>query len=124
LTLPLSDRLFLIPEVSYTEMDADGDANSYDSVAGGLAASYTHGQLEIFIQGQFSMDQYEQSNPVFNAKREDDNYGISAGLSYREPLGWENIRADVIVGNQFRESNIDFFESNSKWLAVGLTWNY
>lgn len=123
-TLPLSDRIFLIPDVSYTEMDAKGSANSYDAIAGGLVATYADGPLEIFIHGQISKDQYDQSNPVFDTKRVDKHYSVTAGVSYIEPLGLKNIQADLIVGSEHHDSNIDFFESNSKLLAVGLAWHF
>jgi hypothetical protein len=121
-TLPLSDHIFLIPDVSYTDMDAKGSANSYDAIAGGFATAYADGPLEIFIHGQLSEEQYVQSNPVFNTKREDKHYSITAGVSYIEPFGLNDIQVDLIVGSGLRDSNIDFFESNSKLLAVGLAW--
>jgi hypothetical protein len=124
LTLPLSHRFFLIPDISYTEMDADGEANSYDAISGGLVAAYINGPVEVFIHSQYGEEQYDQSNPVFNIKRKDKNFGVTAGVSYIEPFGWKNVQADLVTGSSLRDSNISFYQSNSILLAMGFTWWY
>jgi hypothetical protein len=122
--LPFSERVLLVPEVSFMEMDAKGGASSYDAVAAGFVATYADGPLEIFIYSQLSKNKYDQPNPVFNTKREDKHYSITAGVSYMEPFGLKDMQADLIVGHGFSDSTIDFFESNSKLLAIGCTWRY
>ena len=124
LTLPLTDNFFLIPGASFTHTDARGDASSHDSGEYNLTVAYQNDNFEVFAYGYLGDAKFDEPNPVFRKKRKDKRYGITTGISYLKPFGWNNIKLDLMIGESQQNSNIHFFDSREKFLAAGLTYEY
>lgn len=124
LTFPVSDNLYLTPGASHIQVNAKGDANSRTSTSLNLTIAYLKNNFELFAHGYFKTAEYDEPNPVFRKKREDDSSGITTGISYLKPFNWENIKLDLIVGQSQRDSNIHFFDSNEEFLATGITYEF
>lgn len=124
LFLPIDRYFYVIPELSYKHTDAKGDANSFNRIRGNLTLVYQRNQIEYFINGYFNKDRYEKPNPVFNIKRQDESYGLTLGASYREPLGWEDIKLELITGEARQDSSIHFFDTTGQFVALGLSYQF
>lgn len=121
-SLPLTDRLILIPGLHYSRTDSDGDATSYSGSSANLTAVYQQGSLEFFIDGSNSKARFDEPNPVFNIRRDDNNYGFTVGASYVEPFGLSNIRIEGYANESRRNSNIPFYDSRNGLLAIAVTY--
>jgi len=124
LTFPLTDNFFLIPGASYTLTNAEGSANNYSSEELNLTVAYQKDSFEAFVEGYLVDAKYDEPNPVFRKKREDERYGITTGISYLNPFGWNNIKLDLLIGYSRENSNIHFFDSREEFMAAGLTYEY
>jgi len=124
LTFPLTDNFFLIPGASYTLTNAEGSANNYSSEELNLTVAYQKDSFEAFVEGYLVDAKYDEPNPVFRKKREDERYGITTGISYLNPFGWNNIKLDLLIGYSRENSNIHFFDSREEFIAAGLTYEY
>lgn len=124
MTLPLSDHVFLIPSVGFVRTDAEGSANSFTTNGADLTIIYQTDQLEVFGSVYYSDTEYRKVNPVFDTKRKNSSYGVTAGARFLNPLGWENISIDLIFINYRKNSNIHFYDMREDLLAAGLSYHY
>jgi len=124
LTLPMTARVFIIPELIHTQRQTDGEAHRYHSPEARLALAYLADPWEVYVHGYVGKDNYRHEHPVFGTKREDTRTGFTAGVSYSEPLGWRDLQANVVVGNAVVDSTIPFYDATVQVVTMGLTWRY
>ena len=117
-------RVRLLPTLRYIRGDAEGDANSYNSLAPQLSLQYFGHQLQVALNASVKGEWYDDTHPVFDKTRKDYNLGLFAILGYKDPFGWKNFRIDWFNGASLQKSNIDFYESTSYLTALGLGYMF
>jgi hypothetical protein len=124
LTLPLTDKFYIIPEVKYVNAKAEGEANNYATTGLDVALFFQFKNFELFGSVYFDKTDFPVSNPLFTTKRQDDRYGAAAGISYLLPFDWGTTKLDFIISSSYQDSNIHFFDKRDEAAMVGLTYQF
>jgi len=104
--------------------DADGDANSFNQFQGKVSFVLPRDQWLFFGNVALKWAEYDESNPIFNKTRDDVTYGMTIGLTYAAPFGWNNFMASAFTSYKKQNSNIKFYDSTKMIVALGLAWQF
>ena len=124
-TVFASDSTKLTPVLSYTRGDTDGRAVGYDGYRVGLETSHVIRKrhfTSLFLDYEYR--KFLESNPVFNERQKDNEYGITATYSYLAPFGWKNMRIIALAKYVRSTSNISFYEIKNAGVSIGFGWEY
>jgi len=124
LTHSLAEGLYIEGGVSYFQSDAAGNANKFSSISIDLGLVYTFEGLDFYISGDINSTKFDYIHPIFESKREDDNYNLSLGFSYKEPFNWDSTSFEVFVGTYNTVSNINFYDEESIIFATGFSYEF
>lgn len=122
--LPLGNGLFFEPALTYTRGDAKGDAMSYDEYGTRLSLVKMSGKHRIAGNLFYSYAEHDETNPVFNRKQKDDNWGAFAFYSYKAPFNWQNASFTLFGAWTDTRSNIRFYESDMFSVAAGMAYTF
>jgi hypothetical protein len=111
-------RNTLTPQVSIFSEDLDGEAMANTGVDVQLTYLYDGDPITLVLNGYVGQADFDKSNPVFDKTREDDRYGASATVYYKNPWGWgllgsEPMRFFVTGAYYAVDSNIDFYNQEA-----------
>lgn len=113
----------LAPQITFFSEDLDGEAMT--NTGGDLQLTYIYDgdPISLVLNGFVGQADYDKSNPVFNKTREDDRYGASATVYYKNPWGWSLLGSEpmrfFVTGAYYAvDSNIDFYKQEA---VLGLT---
>lgn len=123
-TMALYENLYLEVGINYFHANAEGKANSFNAKGFDVGLVYIAESTEAYISAKIDSIDFTASNPVFNQKREEDNYTISAGFSYKNPFALKNLSAEFFTSTSNRNSNITFFNANDTNLALGVNYEF
>lgn len=113
------------PVFSYTRGDTDGRAVGYDGFRMGLETSRVFRKRHFTsIYLDYEHRKHLESNPVFNKKQKDNEYGITATYRYLAPFGWEHARIIALAKYDISTSNISFYETRGAGISIGFGWEY
>lgn len=115
----LGERHRLVPSFVYTDFDLDGDAMANESYDALLTYLYFGSKFNVILNGSFGKNDYDKRNPIFNKTREEDTYGLSARVSYKQPFGLKDWNAFVSGAWYLEDSNIDFYQTELAVVTVG-----
>lgn len=124
LTKAVINNLYLEGGLSYFYADAEGEANSFNAKGLDLSLSYISDSFDFYIAGEIQQTEFASYNPVFNRKRDEDNYNVHIGASYKDPFGWGGASLDALLGVSNRDSNIAFFDEESVAFTTGLSYDF
>jgi hypothetical protein len=120
----------LVPQFVLFYEDLDGEAMA--NTGGDLQMTwiYNGDPLAFALNGYVGLADYDKRNPVFGKTREDDRYGVSATVYYKNPWGWSLFGSEpmrfFVTGAYFGvNSNIDFYNQEAILGMAGITfrWN-
>lgn len=115
----------VIPTLTYTNYDLDGDAMAQDGYQAELNYAYTgFDRWELIsnvVVGKLSSD---DRNPIYDKKADSVHRGISLGATYKEPFGLKNWRARLVANYGEEDSNINFYDTRVKSLSLGMLYNF
>lgn len=122
----------LAPAFRYAKNDLDGDAMSNDAYTFQLTYLYAGDTINFAGNALFGRADYDAANPIpafNNQTREDDLYGGTATLFYKNPFGWEWFGSDKIsfygtVAYFISDSNIDFYTTELTMGVVGIMYRF
>ncbi len=111
-------RNTLTPQIAIFSEDLDGEAMANTGVDLQLTYLYDGDPVSLVLNGYVGQADYDKSNPVFDKTREDDRYGASATVYYKNPWGWallgsEPMRFFVTGAYYGVDSNIDFYNQEA-----------
>ncbi len=124
LTIPLSDSFFLAPGIYFSEREADGDAQSNEEVGAQLGVQAIFGRHSIMGTIGASASRYDQINPIFGKRRDSESAGIFSVYSYDKPFNLNNTVFTVMSGVEEVDSDIDFYDSSSAFVATGIAYTF
>lgn len=122
--LPLAPGVMLKPGVFYTLADAAGEANSFDQYGLRLQSIYRKDRHFLTATLTYSRLSGTVTNPVFGTRQADDSMSLFALYSYAEPFGWKNWNLLGIGFWQQNDSTINFYDSDTLGLGVGLGYRW
>ena len=124
LTFPMSAYFYIIPKVHYAHAKAEGDVNSYTTTGFELTVFYQTRKFDFFANAYLNTNKYHKVNPIFNTKRNENNYGVSVGISYLTLFDWQNTSFELMLSNTRNDSDIHFYDKRETVLMSGLTYSF
>jgi hypothetical protein len=124
LTLPITNHFYIITGANYARARSEGEANRYTTSGFEMTVFYEHDLFEVFGHVYQNNTKYSKPNPVFDIERQDSSKGITVGISYLEPLSWNNTALDFIVSTTRRDANLYFYDEREEMVAFGLTYKF
>ncbi len=111
-------RNTLTPQIGIFSEDLDGEAMANTGVDLQLTYLYDGDPISLVLNGYVGQADFDKSNPVFDKTREDERYGASATVYYKNPWGWTLLGSEpmrfFVTGAYFGvESNIDFYNQEA-----------
>jgi hypothetical protein len=108
----------LVPQIALFYEDLDGEAMANSGGDFQLTWILDKDPLSFAFNGYIGMAEYDKSNPVFGKTRDDERYGASATVYYRNPWGWTLFGSEpmqfFVTGAYFAvDSNIDFYNQEA-----------
>lgn len=120
-----NDTTKVTPLLSYTRGNADGEAMGYDGYRIGLETKHAFGKRHrTSLYFDYEHRRHLDSNPVFNKRQKDDEFGITGTYSYLAPFGWKNTSIILLAKYDRSTSNITFYEIRDAAVSVGFGWEY
>jgi hypothetical protein len=118
-------RHTLAPAFIYTNDDRDGDAMKSDSYDFQLIYAYLGDTFSFTGNAFIGWADYDDKNPIYDKKQDDDRYAIQGTLYYKNPWSWSLFGSDPMnffVNAAFAEtnSNIDFYDQEAILVGGGV----
>lgn len=119
----------LTPQIAIFSEDLDGEAMANTGVDVQLTYLYDGDPITLVLNGYVGQADFDKSNPVFDETREDDRYGVSAIVYYKNPWGWtllgsEPMRFFVTGAYYGVDSNIDFYNQEAMLGMGGVAFRW
>jgi opacity protein-like surface antigen len=104
----------LTPEIALSYDDLDGEAMANTGLDLKLNYTYLGDPITLVLNASVGQADYDKSNPIYGKTRDDDRYGVSATVYYKNPWGWklfgsEPMQFFVTGAYSLTDSNIDFY---------------
>jgi hypothetical protein len=122
--LKAGERFSIIPEVLYELGDYDGNANSYNSYGGAVAAEYRFDILKLSARVYGRKVKFDSMNPIYLETRDENYYGAGILAFYPDPFGFKNFILSVGLNANATNSNITFFDNHQTmgYMALGYSF--
>ncbi|PKF77106.1 hypothetical protein CW749_23360 [Vibrio sp. vnigr-6D03] len=122
--VPLSRTTFLLPSLKYIQRDADGSAMQNTGIGADLTAIMVRGQHQFVTTVSYLNRSFDDTNPVFDKTRDDNQLKLFLAYEYVNFMGWENTSLVAFGGYDSVTSNIDFYDSSNWIVATGLNYSF
>jgi hypothetical protein len=119
----------LNPAFIYTNDDRDGDAMKNDAYDFQLTYGYIGDTFAFTGNASIGWADYDDKNPIYDKKQDDDRYGIQGTLYYKNPWDWRLFGSNPMsffVSTAFTEtdSNIDFYDQEAIMATGGVFFRW
>jgi len=119
----------LNPAFIYSYNDRDGDAMKNDAYDFQLTYGYNGDTFKFTGNASIGWADYDDKNPIYDKKQDDDRYGIQGTLYYENPWSWSLFGSDPMnffVNAAFAEtnSNIDFYDQEAILVGGGVFFKW
>jgi hypothetical protein len=122
--MPIGGGWWLRPALRYTYTDAEGDSNSYNGVRPELGLAQFTPDYDLSLNVLYRHRWFDQSNPVFGDKRDDDLYKAVAAFALKQPFGLENVRLELFGSAAIGDSDINFYDTEAFIVGTGVTYTF
>ncbi|HMO51189.1 MAG TPA: DUF2860 family protein [Kiritimatiellia bacterium] len=121
-TLKIDDQNTLIPSIKYGVYDADGAAMTRDGFTIQLTHAFSYERYRLISNLGFRQTEFDEKNPVFNEKQDEDEFIISLTGIYNQFMGYDewSLTAGLLYAK--RDSDIKFYESESFVASLGVMY--
>ena len=108
----------LTPQVAFFYEDLDGQAMANTGVDLMLTYLYAGDPVTLVFNGYVGQADFDKSNPIYGKTRDDDRYGASVAVYYKNPWGWTLFGSEPMqffaTGAYYGvDSNIDFYNQEA-----------
>jgi len=119
----------LNPAFIYTNDDRDGDAMKNDAYDFQLTYGYIGDTFAFTGNASIGWADYDDKNPIYDKKQDDDRYGIQGTLYYKNPWDWRLFGSNPMnffVDTAYTEtdSNIDFYDQEAIMATGGVFFRW
>jgi hypothetical protein len=119
----------LVPQIVMFFEDLDGEAMANTGADLQLTWILDEDPFSFVLNGYIGLADYDKSNPIYDKTREDDRYGLSASLYYKNPWGWSLFGSEpmkfFVTGAYFGvDSNIDFYNQEAILGMAGISFRW
>ncbi len=120
----LNKSSFIQPSLSYTKIDADGDANSSTAFGGELSYFKLMNKHQFALTAGYTSRSFDAINPIYGKKRDESELSLFAAYEYQEFMGWEDWSLVSFVGYGQTDSDIDFYDEDQTFMSVGMNYQF
>lgn len=119
----------LAPAFIYTYDDRDGGAMKNDAYDFQLTYGYKGDTVTFTGNASIGWADYDDKNPIYDKKQDDDRYGIQGTLYYKNPWDWSLFGSNPMnffVGAAFAktDANIDFYDQEATMVTGGVFFKW
>jgi hypothetical protein len=123
------NRHSLTPQVQFFYEDLDGEAMANTGVDLQLTYVYAGDPISLVLNGYAGEADFDKSNPIYGKTRDDDRYGVSASVYYKNPWGWRFLGSEpmqfFVTGAYVAvDSNIDFYDQEAVLGLAGVAFRW
>ncbi|ROR99004.1 uncharacterized protein DUF2860 [Sinobacterium caligoides] len=122
--VPLSRTTFLQPSLRYVHTDADGEANSSDTVGAELSVIKLMGRHNLAVTAGYQTRSFDADQPIYGKARDDDAISLFAAYEYQQFMGWQDWSLVSLVGYEDSDADIDFYDSSGYLLSLGMNYKF
>ena len=120
---------FLAPSVRYLIDDRDGDARENVAYSFKLTYSYLADPCTVILSGSIGKADYDEINPIYGRKQDDDLIGGGITVLYTNPWGWslwgsKPMRFYVEGVLLERDADIDFYDEQAVIATAGVFFRW
>jgi len=119
-TVKLDDHSRLIPSLSYSDRDLDGDAMSRNGYVASLSYQLSSGRWSYVTNVAYGKYESDATNPIFGKTDERDVKAASITAFYHKPFGWDGWAVNAGLAWSEEDSNISFYDATAMLASVGL----
>ncbi|PKH05629.1 DUF2860 family protein [Moritella sp. Urea-trap-13] len=123
-SLRLWQGMFAKANVYYANQDSKGESQSYDELHYSLSIMTKYERHFLSVQAAFSDREYSAENPMFGQTQQQDAARYSLIYAYTEPFNIADTNLNVIYQNKDIDANIDFYDSTTNFVSVGMSYNF
>ncbi|EIA3111300.1 DUF2860 domain-containing protein [Vibrio cholerae] len=124
ISLALSRSWSLVPQITYTQRDAQGDAFDFTALDYQLGVNTFFGPQALFLTLSYGQEEYDTAHPIFAKTRDADRWSAFALYVYRAPFGWQNVSINAMAGLSETDDAVNFFDQQSTFLSTGVAFNF
>jgi|GEM_PF-976743 len=112
------------PLIGYKSHDADGDAESFNSIRAQVTYAYQTRQVLFVTNILWADHQFDARNPIYNERRDSKNMAIESSLLVPLDIGNGNWGwfANVLWGRE--DSDITFYDQEAFRVVTGLQYRF
>jgi hypothetical protein len=114
----------LAPALAYTHFDLDGDAMANDRYQVQVTYFYTGDMFDVAANLLYAYADYDKTNPIYGKTREDDDYGGSLALFYKNLFDVEKLSLVGTVAGFKSDANIDFYETTVSLFTLSVLYRF
>jgi hypothetical protein len=119
----------LTPQITVFSEDLDGEAMANTGADFQLTYFFDGDPISLALNGYVGQADYDKSNPIYDKTRDDDRYGASATVYYKNPWGWSLFGSEpmrfFVTGAYFAvDSNIDFYNQEAALGLAGVAFRW
>jgi hypothetical protein len=114
----------LAPAITYTRMDLDGGAMANDRYQGQLTYFYTGDIFNIATNVILAFADYDKTNPIYEKKREDDIYGGTLSVFYKNLFDVNRLSLVGKVAGFKSDANIDFYDTTIGFFSLSVLYRF
>ncbi|CAH0533262.1 hypothetical protein VST7929_01126 [Vibrio stylophorae] len=121
---PLSRSNGLISALAWLNYDAQGQAASYQRYE--LRMTYFHhiNQHQFALTGAYGFQDYDAVHPIFLKTREQQDGRLFLAYEYQNLWGVDALSANLLLGYQLGNANLDFYDNEQIFTSIGLGWQF
>ncbi|MGD8365330.1 MAG: DUF2860 family protein [Desulfobacterales bacterium] len=114
----------LAPAFNYTRLDLDGGAMANDRLQGQLTYFYSGDIFNMAANLLYAYADYDETNPIYLKKRNDNNYGGTLSVFYRNLFDVERLSLVGTVAGFKSDANIDFYDTTIGFFSLSVLYRF
>lgn len=114
----------IAPAFNYTRLDLDGGAMANDRYQGQLTYFYTGDIFNVAVNLLYEYADYDETNPIYLKKRNDNNYGGTLSVFYKNLFDVERMSLVGTVAGFKSDANIDFYDTTIGFSSLSVLYRF
>lgn len=119
-----NDKHVIAPAFNYTRLDLDGGAMANDRYQGQLTYFYTGDIFNVAANLFYAYADYDETNPIYLKKRNDNNYGGTLSVFYKNLFDVERLSLVGTVAGFKSDANIDFYDTTIGFFSLSVLYRF
>jgi hypothetical protein len=118
------DKHILAPAFKYARFDLDGKAMANDHYRGQLTYFFTGRIFNVAANLSYAHADYDETNPIYLEKRQDDIYGGSLAVFYKNLFAVNRLSLVGTIAGYESNANIDFYDTTIGFFSLSLFYRF